>query len=91
MGTLIKFAGNFAPLNQILGMFRYARNDKKLNTESINFDTQVITEKTGKKVALLPGGFKPPHAGHYGLAKGLASNSDIDEVIVIIGKESTFF
>tara|TARA_R110000796_G_scaffold67777_4_gene155586 strand:+ start:8193 stop:10190 length:1998 start_codon:yes stop_codon:yes gene_type:complete len=89
-GHTYKFAGNFAPLNQILGMFRYARADKKLNTESINFDTQVLTEKTGKKVALLPGGFKPPHAGHYGLAKGLASNSDVDEVIVIIGKNPRF-
>ena len=26
-------------------------------------------EKEGKRVALLPGGFKPPHAGHFLLAK----------------------
>ena len=25
-----------------------------------------------KKIALLPGGFKPPHAGHYNMAKWLA-------------------
>ena len=63
---------------------------KKLTTENISFDTQVITEKSGKKVAILPGGFKPPHAGHYGLAKHLSSDSDVDEVVVIIGKKSRF-
>ncbi|HBY68860.1 MAG TPA: hypothetical protein DEG69_14610, partial [Flavobacteriaceae bacterium] len=82
-----KFAGNFAPLNQILGMFRYPKKGKKLTTETIDFNAQVITEKSGKKVALLPGGFKPPHAGHYGLAKHLSSDPDVDEVVVIIGKK----
>ena len=86
-GHTYKFAGNFAPLNQILGMFRYPKKGKKLTTETIDFNAQVITEKSGKKVALLPGGFKPPHAGHYGLAKHLSSDPDVDEVVVIIGKK----
>ncbi len=85
-GHTYKFAGNFAPLNQILGMFRYPKTPRKLATENINFSSEVITEKDGKKVALLPGGFKPPHAGHYGLAKQLAADPNIDEVVVIIGK-----
>jgi hypothetical protein len=85
-GHTYKFAGNFAPLNQILGMFRYPKAPRKLATENINFSSEVITEKDGKKVALLPGGFKPPHAGHYGLAKQLEADPDIDEVVVIIGK-----
>ena len=54
-GHTYKFAGNFAPLNQILGMFRYPRGNKKLTTETIDFNTEVLTEKNGKKVALLPG------------------------------------
>jgi hypothetical protein len=85
-GHTYKFAGNFAPLNQILGMYKYPKSGKKVTTENIDFTTQVLTEKEGKKVALLPGGFKPPHAGHYGLARQLAADSDIDEVVVIIGK-----
>ncbi len=85
-GHTYKFAGNFAPLNQILGMFRYPKTPRKTTNESIDFSTQVITEKEGKNVALLPGGFKPPHAGHYQLAKHLSSLPNIDEVIVIIGK-----
>ena len=38
-----------------------------------------------EKIALLPGGFKPPHAGHYNMAKWLASNTDADTVVVKIG------
>ena len=89
-GHTYKFAGNFAPLNQILGMFRYPKNAKTLATESLTKDAEVITSANGKKVALLPGGFKPPHAGHYGLAKELSTLPDIDEVVVIIGKNPRF-
>ena len=38
-----------------------------------------------EKIALLPGGFKPPHAGHYNMAKWLISNTDADTVIVKVG------
>ncbi len=89
-GHTYKFAGNFAPLNQILGMFRYPKGPKRTTNENITLDATVLTEKEGKKVALLPGGFKPPHAGHYGLAKELSMQPDIDEVIVIIGKKPRF-
>jgi uncharacterized membrane protein (UPF0127 family) len=37
------------------------------------------------KIALLPGGFKPPHAGHYNMAKWLASNTDADTVVIKVG------
>ena len=36
-------------------------------------------------MALLPGGFKPPHEGHYNMAKWLAANTDADTVIVKVG------
>ena len=86
-GHTYKFAGNFAPINQILGMFRYPPRSKKVTTESLDtLGAEIITEQEGKRVALLPGGFKPPHAGHYALAKHLSSLGDIDEVVVIIGK-----
>ena len=89
-GHTYKFAGNFAPLNQILGMFRYPKGGAKLTKENLNIQGTPITDKEGKRVALLPGGFKPPHAGHYELAKHLASLPDIDEVVVIIGKNPRF-
>lgn len=37
------------------------------------------------KIALLPGGFKPPHLGHYNMAKYLANFAD--NVIVRIGRK----
>ena len=38
-----------------------------------------------KVTVLLPGGFKPPHAGHLGLANKFASRSDVGKVIVMVG------
>ena len=37
------------------------------------------------EIALLPGGFKPPHLGHYNMAKYLADFAD--KVIVRIGQK----
>ena len=83
-GHTYKFAGNFAPINQILGMFKYPKGGKKLTTEIKNSESQAISEKSGKRVALIPGGFKPPHAGHFMLAKFFSDMNDVDEVIVIV-------
>jgi uncharacterized membrane protein (UPF0127 family) len=38
-----------------------------------------------EKIALLPGGFKPPHAGHYNMAKWLASNTDATTILIKVG------
>lgn len=83
-GHTYKFAGNFAPLNQILGMFKYQKGTPKLTNENTAYKSEVISEETGKRVALIPGGFKPPHAGHFMLAKHFANKKDIDEVVVIV-------
>ena len=37
------------------------------------------------KIALLPGGFKPPHAGHYNMAKWLSANTGADKTIIFVG------
>lgn len=36
-------------------------------------------------IVLLPGGFKPPHAGHLDLAKRYASQPNVSEVRILIG------
>jgi hypothetical protein len=87
-GHTYKFAGNFAPLNQILGMFRYPKSGRKTTNESINRNFSTITEKEGKRIALIPGGFKPPHAGHFLLAKHFSDKKDVDEVMVIVSTKS---
>jgi phosphopantetheine adenylyltransferase len=54
--------------------------------------TQGLTntgEATGKKIALFPGKFKPPHRGHYEFAKKMAKKLGNDgEVVVLISPSS---
>ncbi len=37
-----------------------------------------------KVTVLLPGGFKPPHAGHLGLVNKFAARPDVETVIVMV-------
>ena len=84
-GHTYKFAGNFAPLNQILGMFKYRKPHKKLTSESKNYNVATISEITdGKRIALFPGKFKPPHRGHFDYVNKIAKRPDVDEVIILI-------
>jgi len=52
--------------------------------ESLNTNAQVITEKEGKRIALFPGKFKPPHRGHFDYVNKIAKRSDVDEVVIMI-------
>jgi len=46
---------------------------------------QPILEAEGKSIALIPGGFKPPTAGHFYLVNEIAKRPEINEVLVLIG------
>ena len=74
-GQLYKFTGNFAPVNQILGLFRYGRGGIKIPK---------IEEALGMKetVAIIPGAFKPPHRGHLDMVKHYADLSD--RVVIMV-------
>ena len=105
-GMLYKFTGNYAPMNQLLGMFKYGRGkipaiggSKKELQEQDEDDlpqTPTATNVTPKpidneildSVALFPGGFKPPHKGHFEAAAYLSNIRDIDQVYVIISPKS---
>ena len=73
-GQLYKFTGNFAPVNQILGLFKYGRGDvppiRTTEERSERLPEQTGAEDWNKIIenvssfALVPGGFKPPHRGH---------------------------
>ena len=76
-GTTYKFTGNYAPINQILGIIRYKRSGK-----------QSMNERSGLGIALLPGGFKPPHAGHYELAKWAGEQPGVDRAIVLVSPKA---
>ena len=42
----------------------------------------------GRRIGIVPGGFKPPHAGHYMGAEHLLTKGKADEVYVLIGHKT---
>lgn len=84
-GVTYKFTGNFAPINQILGLFRFGRGKKipKFQKEVVG-EQDLENNEGGRIIAAIPGGFKPPHAGHFGMAKFFADKPEIDAVYVLI-------
>jgi|TARA_R110002020_G_scaffold262737_1_gene477165 hypothetical protein len=44
-----------------------------------------LFEKKSYRIALLPGGFKPPHKGHFEALKHIISENDATHAIVFIG------
>jgi cytidyltransferase-like protein len=76
-GQMYKFTGNFAPMNQLLGLFRYGRGKiPQMVKEAI------LEQKSGETVAILPGKFKPPHRGHLDMIKHYADIAD--RVVVLV-------
>jgi len=75
-GQLYKFTGNFAPINQILGLFRYGRG----SVEAI--DRLDEARARGRKIAVVPGAFKLPHRGHFAMIRQYAVMADEVRVIV---------
>ena len=45
----------------------------------------ILNEVEEGITVMLPGGFKPPHEGHYQLAKGYADMPQVKEVVILIG------
>lgn len=82
-GNLYKFTGKFAPVNQILGLSKYGRGSKSSNTDL----TEASVNTNKYDIALLAGGFKPPHKGHIELIKQLASKAD--QVVVLTSDTSS--
>ena len=46
---------------------------------------QPILEQEGQNIALVPGGFKPPTAGHFYLVSEIAKRPEVNKVLVLIG------
>jgi len=82
-GKTYKFTGNFAPINQILGLFKYGRGNKIPPMKEI-----VKESDKNRIVALIPGSYKPPHGGHYEGAKYFSNIPNVNEVKIIISPKS---
>ena len=105
-GMLYKFTGNYAPMNQILGLFKFGRGSapplKKQeltehdDTEDQEEPPEQFTSPDSPEevrpndahildnIAIFPGGFKPPHKGHFEAAAYLSKQRGVDQVYVII-------
>lgn len=80
-GKVYKFTGSFAPANQILGLVKYGRGKK---VPPMIREDDVEAANKAKIVAIVPGSFKPPHGGHFNIAKHFDDMPEITEVIVFI-------
>jgi len=82
---LYKFTGNFAPVNQLLGLFKYGRGVippfEKADIKEQGGDS-TPEELARRKIAVIPGKFKPPHQGHLDMVKHYAEISDV--VVILI-------
>tara|TARA_Y100000310_G_scaffold33984_1_gene32120 strand:+ start:376 stop:2316 length:1941 start_codon:yes stop_codon:yes gene_type:complete len=69
-GITYKFTGNFAPLNQILGLFKYGRADVQFKTQDNK--PKKIQEQSGNTMVFAFGRFNPPTIGHQKLIDKVA-------------------
>lgn len=76
-GQMYKFTGNFAPMNQLLGLFRYGRGKIPQMVKEM-----LREQNEGEIVAILPGKFKPAHRGHLDMIKHYAQLAD--RVVVLV-------
>lgn len=76
-GQMYKFTGNFAPMNQLLGLFKYGRGKIPQMVKEM-----LMEQNKGETVAILPGKFKPAHRGHLDMIEHYAKLAD--RVVVLI-------
>jgi len=92
-GQMYKFTGNFAPVNQILGLFKYGRGgvppirdryrkQSSEQPEELDEMEAVSHDAPDVTVAVLPGAFKPPHRGHFAMALHYAAIADAVKVYI---------
>jgi len=110
-GHTYKFTGNFAPMNQLLGLFKYGRGtvpalqkiDKEIDDHLVQEVMDILlkelsindgpgnsfgsstTRSEDKYVVLIPGGFKPPHKGHYAMIENYAKMPNVEAVVILSG------
>ena len=74
---LYKLTGFFAPINQILGAVKFG----KIKLEHSNPIPKNLLEGGGKKIAIFPGAFKPPHIGHFSMVRDALRHADVVYVV----------
>ena len=86
-GMTYKFTGQFAPVNQMLGLGKYDRGPKKEKAPG-NRDDELFEAEEGfdrnRLIALVPGAFKPPHAGHFQMVRHYSEMVGADGFVYVL-------
>jgi hypothetical protein len=80
-GRTYKLTGNFAPINQIMGLGRYRRTTSKIEEEDVI--EEEMEDDHSRVIAVFPGKFKPPHRGHVYLAKQLLERG-VEKLVILV-------
>ncbi len=84
-----KITGNFAPVNQILGLFTFGRGEVPPLREVEEKEEDPKPEVPSQKIAVFPGAFKPPHMGHLKVVDHFLEDKNVDKVVVLISDPSS--
>lgn len=83
-GWTYKFTGNFAPINQILGLFKYGRK----GIPPLSSLTEGMEEEAKRKIVLYPGRFQPMARHHAEVFKDLQQKHGADNVFVVTSNKT---
>jgi len=86
-GMTYKFTGQFAPVNQMLGLGKYDRGPKKEEISTNRSDELFEAEEgfdRNRLIALVPGAFKPPHAGHFQMVRHYSEMVGADGFVYVL-------
>jgi len=93
-GATYKFTGNFAPFNQLNGLFTFGRSGVpalKGKYEPEEEKQMELLEQEGSEenitYVFIPGGFKPPHKGHISLVRQAYEQNESANIVIMSGKE----
>lgn len=78
-GMTYKFTGNFAPINQILGLFKYGRS----GIPPISKLTEAKDIEAKRKIILYPGRFQPMGRHHAEVFKSLQKKHGSENVFIV--------
>jgi len=86
-GMTYKFTGQFAPINQMLGLGKYDRGPKKEEAPGNREDELAEVDEgfdRNRLIALVPGAFKPPHAGHFEMVRHYSEMVGADGFVYVL-------
>ena len=69
----------------ITALVREPSEVKNALAEAVNW---ALNEEMGQNIALYPGKFKPPHGGHFNVAKSVLENPGVDKIIIFVSPKT---